>query len=166
MRSSKHNQNKFVRFITIPIRVLSKARDMYVKSLTDYAKGARYRNTTPGQFATLPKSFSVGPIRSNTDNEDFKELVRAASVRSMGHTNEAEMLLQQHMRRPTATAAVGSKGFPKSCSVGMGFMGRIDEEKPSDVGEDSVGSVNSNKTESFSRSRTVSVITRTNAFNA
>ncbi|KAK2660109.1 hypothetical protein Ddye_006642 [Dipteronia dyeriana] len=171
MRSSKHNQNKFVRFITIPIRVLSKARDMYVKSLTDYAKGARYRNTTPGQFAALPKSFSVGPVRSNTDNEDYKELVRAASVRSMGHTNEAEMLLQQHMGRPppqataTATAVVGSKGFPKSCSVGMGFMGRIDEEKPGDVGEDSVGSVNSNKAESYSRSRTVSLVTRTNAFN-
>ncbi|KAK4860615.1 hypothetical protein QYF36_027324 [Acer negundo] len=170
MRSNKHNQNRFVRFITIPIRVLGKARDMYVKSLTDYAKGARYRNTTPGQFPTLPKSFSVGPTRSNTDNEDYKELVRAASVRSMGHTNEAEMLLQQHMRRPpqsmaTAAKVVGSKGFPKSCSVGMGFMGRIDEEKPCDVSEDSVGSVNSNKAESYSRSRTVSIITRTNAFN-
>ncbi|KAL5777572.1 hypothetical protein ACOSP7_010498 [Xanthoceras sorbifolium] len=169
---SKHNQNKLVRFITIPIRVLSKARDMYVRSLTDYAKGARYSNVSTGmpagQFTALPKSFSVGPKRSY-DNEDYKELVRAASVRSMGHANEAEMFLQQQkqlMRQQSAAVVVGSKKFPKSCSVGMGFMGRIDEERSCDSGEDnSVGSSNnSNRTELYSRSRTVAATSRATGF--
>lgn len=167
---NKQSQNKFVRFITIPIRVLGKARDLYVRSLTDYAKGARYSNTRglpAAQFTALPKSFSVVSSRSN-DNEDYKELVRAASVRSMGHTNETEMLQQQLRRQSTAKVVVGSKGFPKSCSVGMGFMGRIDEEKDSDFGEDSVGSANNNNNNKpdqlYSRSRTVSVTGRSTGF--
>ncbi|KAF2324249.1 hypothetical protein GH714_011123 [Hevea brasiliensis] len=86
---------------------------------------------TPGHSMSkpngqLPKSYSMGSSISN-DNDDYMELIRAASVRSLGHKNEIDMLLQQMKQE-----SMSSKQLPKSCSVGMGFMGRIDEEKPSD----------------------------------
>ncbi|CAN0905755.1 hypothetical protein LINGRAHAP2_LOCUS23854 [Linum grandiflorum] len=46
--------------------------------------------------------------------------MRAASVRYYGHQNEAEMYVQQ-LRQIR-------QQLPKSVSVGMGFMGRIDED--------------------------------------
>ncbi|WZZ79952.1 hypothetical protein YC2023_100524 [Brassica napus] len=58
-------------------------------------------------------------------DDDYSELVRAASVRSLGHKNEIDMLIQEKLKQG---------GLPKSSSVGMA---RIDEE-----GEAEEGSVN------------------------
>lgn len=150
----KTKQSKFIRFIRLPLTVLVKARDFYVRSLTEYAAKGNYGNgmaSQGGQFPSLPKSFSVGASRSN-DSEDYRELIRAASVRSLGHRNEVDLLIQQHL---TQSAVNRSKEFPKSSSVGMRFMGRIEEEQSCDL-EDSV---KGNKTENnkFTRSRTVAV---------
>ncbi|KAJ0026021.1 hypothetical protein Pint_08627 [Pistacia integerrima] len=148
----KHNQSKFMRFIRMPFRVLGKARDFYVRSLTEYAAKGNYG----GQFPSLPKSFSVGASRSNA-SEDYSELIRAASVRSMGHRNEVDLLIHQHLMQ---SAANRSKEFPKSSSVGMKFMGRIEEEKSCDL-EDSVdGKRNKSDYNKFPRSRSVAVSNR------
>ncbi|KAJ4701591.1 3-isopropylmalate dehydratase large subunit like [Melia azedarach] len=151
----KHSQNKFVRFITLPIRFLGKARDSYVRSLANCAQGINYSSgmggVPAGKFTSLPKSFSARSSRSD-EGEDYSELIRAASVRSAGHVNEVDMFLQETLKQRLAT--MGSKGFPKSTSVGMGFMGRIEEERPGDISDqDSVHA----KSELYPRSRSVAV---------
>ncbi|XVE70208.1 hypothetical protein DITRI_Ditri10aG0054500 [Diplodiscus trichospermus] len=124
MRTKGHSHNKFLRFITVPFRALGKARDLYVRSLTSCASRVSYGQGSgdyAGAYSGLPRSFSASSATSN-DNEDYRDLIRAASVRSLGHRNEIEMFLQQQLK-----LQMGSRGLPKSCSVGMG---RIDEEKP------------------------------------
>uniref|UniRef100_A0A2P2PKC7 Uncharacterized protein n=1 Tax=Rhizophora mucronata TaxID=61149 RepID=A0A2P2PKC7_RHIMU len=55
---------------------------------------------------------------------------------------------------------VGSdQALPKSTSVGMGFMGRIDEESPSDFEEAGV-----NKGKAYPRSRSYAVANRSAGF--
>ncbi|PSS31499.1 Arrestin domain-containing protein [Actinidia chinensis var. chinensis] len=134
MRTKTNNQNRFMRIITLPIRVLSRAKDLYVKSMVDCADRVSYgavMGVGSGQVSSLPKSFSVGSGRSS-DNEDLRELIRAASTRSFGSRVETDLYLQSQMRRPTTAAAV----VPRSCSVGMG---RIDEDGPCDFGEVGMG---------------------------
>ncbi|XP_059637161.1 uncharacterized protein LOC132279246 [Cornus florida] len=131
MRTKASNNNKFLRFITIPYRVLIKAKDYYVRSITECSQTVNYGNMAGGS-AGLPKSFSVSSSRSRcSDDDDFGELIRAASSRSMGNGVDMDLLMQQ-LRQ--STAAKGPKGVLRSCSVGMG---KIDEEKPCcDFGEE------------------------------
>ncbi|KAK1366928.1 hypothetical protein POM88_042489 [Heracleum sosnowskyi] len=95
---TKSNQNKLMKFITVPIRVLKKGRDMYVESMMNYAHKPRYTTSTSssnkgsakmGQGVSgLPKSFStsVASTRSTIydEGDDFRELIRANST---SHTN-------------------------------------------------------------------------------
>ncbi|KAL4334754.1 hypothetical protein GQ457_07G024820 [Hibiscus cannabinus] len=124
MGSKGQSHNKFMRFITVPLKALGKARDLYVRSMTSCASSVSYAHASAGQYSGLPRSFSVSSAASN-DNDDLKELIRAASVRSLGHRNEVEMLFQQQQQQ--SRVQMGSKRLPKSCSVAMG---RIDEENP------------------------------------
>ncbi|XWS21304.1 hypothetical protein CRYUN_Cryun30bG0044200 [Craigia yunnanensis] len=129
MSSKGHSHNKFLRFITVPFRALGRARDLYVRSLTSCASRVSYGHSSgdyTGQYSGLPRSFSASSATSD-DNEDLRELIRAASVRNLGNRNEIEMFLRQQLR-----LQLGSKGLPKSCSVGMG---RIDEDKPCEFEE-------------------------------
>ncbi|KAA8528447.1 hypothetical protein F0562_035802 [Nyssa sinensis] len=130
MRTKASNQNKFLRILTIPIRVLSKARDFYVRSMTDCAERVSYGNVMggpAGQLSSLPKSFSVSSSRSD-DGEDLRELIRATSTRSLGNRVELDLYMKQQVKQSPAVV-------PRSCSVGMG---RIDEDRPCDFGEDNV----------------------------
>ncbi|KAJ6872024.1 hypothetical protein NC651_031199 [Populus alba x Populus x berolinensis] len=66
MKTKAQNQSKFMRVMTIPVRVLCKARDVYVKSMTDFSM--RMSNgpsmaLLAGQHPPLPRSFSVGSSR-------------------------------------------------------------------------------------------------------
>ncbi|KAE8715629.1 FKBP-type peptidyl-prolyl cis-trans isomerase family protein [Hibiscus syriacus] len=124
MRSKGHNHNKFMRFITVPLKAFGKARDLYVRSLTSCASSVSYGHVSGGCSGQYPRSFSMSSAAS-IDNDDLKELIRAASVRSMGHRNEVEMLFQQQQSRV-------QMGLPKSSSVAMG---RIDEENPCEFKE-------------------------------
>ncbi|GLT63310.1 hypothetical protein SLA2020_358840 [Shorea laevis] len=130
MRSKGQNQSKFMRFITIPFRVLGKARDLYVRSLTDCSHRVSHSDSVVlvrGQSSIFPRSFSASSSRSD-DNEDYRDLIQAASVRSMGHRNEIDMLMKQQLMAMAETGRL-----PKSCSVGMG---RIDEDEPCEFGEE------------------------------
>lgn len=123
-----------MKIIKTPIRALGKARDLYVRSLTGCATRSNYG---ANYGAELPRSFSTSVVSSVSanDDEDYRELVRAASVRGLGHENEMKMVLEQQLRQEAALiAAAGSNGrLPKSCSVGMG---RIDEDKACEFGDD------------------------------
>ncbi|KAE8659175.1 FKBP-type peptidyl-prolyl cis-trans isomerase family protein [Hibiscus syriacus] len=129
MRSEGHSHNKFMRMISVPLKALGKARDLYVRSLTSCASNVSYGHAAE-QYSGLPRSFSVSSVTSN-DNDDFRELVRAASVRSLGHKDELDMLFRRRQQQQPRVR-MGSKGLPKSCSVAMG---RIDEENPCEFEE-------------------------------
>ncbi|KAI3507744.1 hypothetical protein L1887_22737 [Cichorium endivia] len=87
----------------------------------------------------LPKSYSTTSSR----NEDFAELMRIASTRSLGNRFLRQ---QQSVARPPV---------PRSQSVAIG---RIDEDSPADFGDDF-----RLKPEMFPRSRSHAVSSRTYA---
>lgn len=116
-----HHHNRFVRIITLPLKVLGKAKDLYVRGLTNCAARG-YGNNMGGP--NMPRSYSSASSRCH-DNEDFRELMRAASANALGHGVDLQALLQQ-------AALEKSKTVPRSCSVGMA---RIDEDGPCEFGE-------------------------------
>lgn len=144
MRKGKEQkQNKLLWFITTPFRVLGKAKDMYVRSITKCGHNMNYSNPVDaaGRFEALPRSYSAATSRS--DNEDFAELLRAASARTLVNQIDVDLVLkQQAQARP-----VSSNGLPKSTSVGMG---RIDEDTPYDLDQGDVPAV----PKAYPRSRT------------
>ncbi|GMJ02571.1 hypothetical protein like AT1G58420 [Hibiscus trionum] len=167
MSRKGHSQNKFVRFIRIPFRVLGKARDLYVKSLTSCAAGVSLGqgcgDYATGQYPGLPRSVSASSAASSLDNEDLRDLIRAASVRSLGHRNEVEMILQEQLKQMKA-----AKGLPKSSSVGMG---RIDEDRSVEFEENKevlhAGSNNDKKQDPlFKKSKTYAVTKSRVAFDS
>uniref|UniRef100_A0A7N0SXG3 Uncharacterized protein n=1 Tax=Kalanchoe fedtschenkoi TaxID=63787 RepID=A0A7N0SXG3_KALFE len=104
-------RSRFVRLMKLPIRALSRARDYYVRRMVDCGQVSR----CPGAYGVghgLPRSFSVGSSAESDDHrsEDFRELVRAAPVRTL------------------ASGGVQVGRVARSASVGVG-MGRIDEER-------------------------------------
>lgn len=146
MKAKAGQQNSFLRIVTIPIRALCKARDRYVKSMTDYADRVNYSTNTKfvgvSRASGLPKSFSVNPARSY-DSEDFRELVRVASARSLGTRVDLDVYMKQQTKTRAAGPGSGVRAGlpPRSSSVAMG---RIDEDKAcSSFGEeDNVSNLN------------------------
>ncbi|CAK9184134.1 unnamed protein product [Ilex paraguariensis] len=135
------------RFLKGPIRVLIRAKDFYIQSLWGCAGHVSYGTVVgpmPYVNTTLPRSFSVHSTASN--DEDFRELMRIASTRNLG--NKIEMELRQR-QSPMAGANV----VPRSQSVAVG---RIDEDKPCEFGEE----INV-KTNVYPRSRSYAVSKRT-----
>ncbi|KAA0036403.1 uncharacterized protein E5676_scaffold255G003890 [Cucumis melo var. makuwa] len=101
-------------------RLLSKVRDFYVRSLTDCSNHLDYGMALSGpggQVPTnLPRSYSVGSsAASSHGGDDYSELLRAASVRSLSKKVE-----------PDLEGRKSPKNVPRSQSVGIG---RIDEDK-------------------------------------
>ncbi|PQP93458.1 uncharacterized protein Pyn_11157 [Prunus yedoensis var. nudiflora] len=139
MRSTKaQNKNMFKRIITVPIRALSKAKDFYVRSMTDVAERVSYGNTMGGP-----------------------ELIRAASARSYGTRIDVDAILkEQQLKRSATTTTMGSKPvLPKCSSVAMG---RIDEDGPADFDENTAGDVKPDLF--YPRSRSYAVTKRSVAF--
>lgn len=138
MRTRSHNQNKFTRIITIPIKVLGKAKELYVRSMNSVER-VGFGGTIggpAGQFSSLPKSFSVRSSRCNDDDhDDYSDLIRAASAKSFGNRIDMDLILQQQARNSQISSSSSSsntfnnKGLPKCSSVGMS---KIDEERPCD----------------------------------
>ncbi|CAA3032536.1 Hypothetical predicted protein [Olea europaea subsp. europaea] len=119
-------ESKTGRFIKAPVRVLSKARDFYVKNMLRCAGEFTYASAMgcpAPQPTSFPRSFSVSSVSSS--DEDFLELIRASSTRSLTGKTEAEIL--QSKQSP------GVKVVPRSQTVNIG---RIDEDKPCEFMED------------------------------
>ncbi|XP_027348484.1 uncharacterized protein LOC113860054 [Abrus precatorius] len=117
-QSHRRKESYLSRYMKAPFRFLMKARDMYVRGMIECSTHFSYVNVSmgcpSGQVCTLPRSFSVN---SETNDDDFNELVRAASLKSFGDR-----------RQPVIKV-------PRSRSVAIG---RIDEDKPCDFGDDMI----------------------------
>ncbi|KAK9287419.1 hypothetical protein L1049_015840 [Liquidambar formosana] len=123
-RSKAHKQSKIMQILGAPFRILAKARDFYVKSMADCADRVGYGGVAGGPVAPisrLPKSFSVASSNAS-DNEEYRVLIRSVSKSNTG-SNEV--------------AAMGPNGMGiRSYSVGIGRIGRIDEEEPCEFVEE------------------------------
>lgn len=163
MKAKGRQHNRFLRMITIPFRALCKARDFYVRSMMDCASrnviGLQGTSQAPG----LPRSFSASSARSN-DDEDFRELVRAASAdRNIG----GRIDLDEYLKQEVGMRAGGPRGMPpRSNTVAMG---RIDEERPCCYfGEDwkgKIGFVNMKDELKYPRSKSHAVARSTTPFS-
>ncbi|GAU45426.1 hypothetical protein TSUD_182950 [Trifolium subterraneum] len=105
--------SKLSKYMKAPLRILKKVRDMYVHGMIQCSHDLAYVNHAtigyPTQFYSLPRSFSVN---STTSHDDFKELVRAASLK-IRDSNHVEL-------------GAEAMKVPRSHSVGIG---RIEEDK-------------------------------------
>ncbi|KAK3425619.1 hypothetical protein EUGRSUZ_F02232 [Eucalyptus grandis] len=124
--------------LAAPLRALSRARDLYVRSILSCASVVGHGQVAcqGGQHAPLPRSFSVGSSRlgggggGDGEDDDFRELVRAASARTIGYSSEELEAVLREIRKSRPRPGPGGRVLPKSCSVGMG---RIEEERECDV---------------------------------
>ncbi|XP_040999185.1 uncharacterized protein LOC121244987 [Juglans microcarpa x Juglans regia] len=136
--NAANKDTRLSRYLKAPIRILIKIREFYVQGMTELSGRFEYGTAmgcpTP-QIATLPKSFSTNSSRSSNNNEDFRELMRAASTRGLGNKVQADLLRrQQAVGNSPATHASSAPGNVfRSRSVAFG---RIDEDEPCDFEED------------------------------
>ncbi|WOK99597.1 hypothetical protein Cni_G08309 [Canna indica] len=116
---------RFNQALKAPFRMLSRARDLYVRSMTSCA--GRIEHLGPQlAYPTLPRSFSTHSAGATSADEDLRELIRVASLkrsRSLGLAT-ATPPPPSPLRAPAAV--------PRSQSVAVG---RIDEDKPCDFGD-------------------------------
>ncbi|WZZ13585.1 hypothetical protein YC2023_106674 [Brassica napus] len=93
----------------MPLKVLGKARDLYMRSITGCAARTHY-SSAGAVSVPFPRSRSTSSAFSSTTSsrrmssdftfdDDYSELVRAASVRSLGHKNEIDMIRHQQLQQ-------------------------------------------------------------------
>lgn len=134
MKTKDNKESKISRCIKAPIRALSRARDFYVRSMNNLGGEASFGGGCPSaQATTLPKSFSINNASLSTRrDEDFRELLRVASTRSLSNKIESEFLRRQQSTRGGGGAL---KVVARSQSVGIG---RIDEDHTCDFGDEDI----------------------------
>ncbi|GAB2269585.1 hypothetical protein Dimus_004507 [Dionaea muscipula] len=144
---NKDQESKFMRIIAMPIRILAKARDLYVNSMNHYADRACYGGAATMGGEPLPRSFSTNSRWSN-EEDDLRELVRAASTKALGDRIDLSGCLREQQRKASVPVKRTEAGLPpvmavaRSASVGMG---KIDEDEPCEFGEDKGFDGNLNK---------------------
>ncbi|XP_058722199.1 uncharacterized protein LOC131594122 [Vicia villosa] len=167
MSKGSHSKNMFMRIMCSPIRALGKARDAYVRGITNCGQSMNYGSypmDDASRFSSLSRSQSAATTSSSRrsssasslsrldDNEDFAELVRAASARTLGNRIDVDLVMKQRQQQEQQKM---NKKLPKSSSVGMA---KIDEDMPFDSGiGNGVGFVG----ESYPRSKSYAVGNRT-----
>ncbi|KAI3760716.1 hypothetical protein L1987_51115 [Smallanthus sonchifolius] len=127
-----HQKNLVIKIITTPYRALCKAKDLYIRSITDCANHSNYGVTAASFGNPMYRSTSTSSFGSrDAAADDLRELIRANSTTSMGGVDitraDLELYLKQHVMTKQSSPAKGSRRVPRSVSVGMG---RIDEEAP------------------------------------
>ncbi|KAF3435576.1 hypothetical protein FNV43_RR22665 [Rhamnella rubrinervis] len=122
-----------VRSILTPIRVLNKAKNFYVKNMESCAGRLSHGNGLvrgPSAPVSLSESFSVHSSMAGND-EELSRLLRMVSMKGGSDTHS-----QLPAARKAATEGYGCGMGMRSYSVGLGKIGRIDEDKPCDFEED------------------------------
>ncbi|GFS42882.1 hypothetical protein Acr_00g0082270 [Actinidia rufa] len=128
MRSGKEKKQnkKFMKFIKARFRVLSKAREIYTKTLFDCAgkagTGSSVVCPAPKAPQKLPTNYGVCVSDEQIKREEHRERVRVVSKRD-----------RVSVEKPVC-------GVGRSYSVGVGRIGRIDEDKPCEFEEEDVQS--------------------------
>ncbi|RZC62798.1 hypothetical protein C5167_024547 [Papaver somniferum] len=162
-KGKKHsNENMLVKCIKSPYRFLCKARDVYVRSMNGCAGGSAGSFGAmgyPGPCA-VPRSYSTSSSRmSESNDEDIRELVRAASQRGLKTKINISEFHQSDFPTRKNVHSSTNNNLPRSFTVGFG---RIDEDKALDFDDDI-----KMKNDSFyprSRSYAVSSKRRTNLY--
>ncbi|XP_019155870.1 PREDICTED: uncharacterized protein LOC109152676 [Ipomoea nil] len=158
MKGKGRYRKRLMGIVALPFTALCKARDFYVRSMTDCSGRVGVGNVAgmgPMHGGRLPKNFSVGSLRSN-ESDDFRELVRASSSSNGVTSIDLDLLARERMKR----AGSDPGGMPRSCSVGMG---KIDEDAPFVNGEDNdFGNIGGKGEVNFGRNRSYDV-TKSNA---
>ncbi|XP_076893146.1 uncharacterized protein LOC143545084 [Bidens hawaiensis] len=136
----RNNQkNIMMRIITTPYRAICKARDFYIRSITDCANHTNYGGVAAASFgAPISRTSSSSSFGSSSAAaEDLRELIRANSTARMGSLDitraDVELYVKQYMATKQSTPVKGSRRVPRSASVGMG---RIDEDAPVSFADD------------------------------
>ncbi|GKC06091.1 uncharacterized conserved protein [Tanacetum coccineum] len=126
MRNKSTTQKKLIKIITTPYRAICKAKDFYVRSITNHTSS---RTASMSTDITLSRSQSTSRFgSSNAASEDQRELIRANSTTCMRNHNistaDVELYIEQHT---LMKSGMGPQRVPRSVSVGMG---KIDEDAP------------------------------------
>lgn len=125
MKSKGKKKTKFMQIMSSPVVLLSKARDSYINSfngcVNDVGRGGAVVCLV-SHVSHMPKNFSCGSFKSRGD-EKLTEMLREATCKRITGS-EAGLNLQRQTEVIEATA------MGKSYSVGVGKIGRIDEDKP------------------------------------
>lgn len=122
-----------MRSILTPIRALNKVKNFYVKNMESCAGRLSHGNgLVSGSSApvSLSDSFSVNSSMARND-EELRRLLRTMSNNGGSDTHS-----QLPAARKATTVGYGGGMGMRSYSVGLGKIGRIDEEKPCDFEED------------------------------
>lgn len=127
-KTKAKKQNKFVYYIKTPIRILTMTRDFYTKSMFECAgridQGSIMNSTAPQVFQ-LPKNFNLRSSKRSND-EYYWGRARLASARHVGGAKINAVDFEGNIvsKKPAIEAAV-----EVSYSVGIGKIGRIDEDR-------------------------------------
>ncbi|KAK4791391.1 hypothetical protein SAY86_031804 [Trapa natans] len=118
-----------------PFRLLSKAAELYVRGITDCSGRAGY-GPSMAQLQGLPKSYSSSTSKSTIlyTDEDFRELVRAASTRSLCDYGKIQIEIPtsyHHGRYHSRSRGKIARSFTSGIE-------RIDEDRPCEFREDDV----------------------------
>lgn len=134
----------------MPIRVLNKGKDLYVRSMMDVAQKPRYGSSNMtrsvkkghvfcdrGLSKSLSTSVTTSRSTSRYRNEDLGDFIRAYSTSNMGFEidfyleqlikEEQMKKLKELMERNNFSKSKSLRGVSKSYSSVV--MGRIDEEE-------------------------------------
>lgn len=142
-RGKAKRHGKLMHFILSPVRILKKAAEFYVKSMDECAGRVGYGGAV-GYHAVnvthLPKSFSVNSSKGS-DDEDVGQISRTVSKKSLEKKVMSFDMQRQHEIRMSnmgaGTETENGMGI-RSYSVGLGKIGRIDEDRPCCFDEDGV----------------------------
>ncbi|VVB09882.1 unnamed protein product [Arabis nemorensis] len=87
---SKKKETKLSKFLKVPIKMVVKARDLYIKSMNqlsshDLGGAMSFGIPTVCHVSALPRSFSASHSQTSARDKEHRvaELVRAASARNM-----------------------------------------------------------------------------------
>ncbi|KAJ4716119.1 3-isopropylmalate dehydratase large subunit like [Melia azedarach] len=124
MRSKARKQRKVMQIFSVPIKILSKVGDFYVKGMENCNNRVSFSSwigcpSTPG--VRLTRNFSFNSFTAS-DDEEFGQLLRAAS------------------EKKTRQTALQTSMMGRSYSISVGKIGRIEEDKPCAFEEDGLKS--------------------------
>ncbi|KAJ6905735.1 hypothetical protein NC652_023480 [Populus alba x Populus x berolinensis] len=186
-RSEAKKRSKLVVVLLAPFTVLRKAGNFYMKFVADCSDmvGNDYNGMVGGptaQMSTLPKSFSSNSMRESTSGRRSGPLqsasgrrsgpLQSASGRGSGVLSESasgrrshEMQPDMHYREAGVMRRESSMRYSngmamRSYSVGIGKIGKIEEEKPCSFREDD----EDDKVDVFPRSRSHAVTRNKGAY--
>jgi hypothetical protein len=138
MRSTANKQsNKLVRILLSPFKIISKAKYLYMKSMWSCVGRGGNGSFVCGPTAEamiMPKCFSVKPNPNANNDEVLKGILESMAKKTLRHQIESTMDGNGEVIKQTTVEPSGRVG--RSYSVGVGKIGRIDEDRPCSFRED------------------------------